>query len=127
MLAETLRVQRDLHRTLAIDRDGGYCVFCRHPETLHPGEGLQPVSTRMAAVHHVFGRDRKRPTWREHFSALVCCCNECHPAPLYLHGWTSDDPIVEMMRRWNLECGLTWDGAEWHAPQTKVESLFDEA
>ena len=73
-------------------RDGGLCRICNDKR-----DALE----RAVDVHHVFGRGNDISSWREDYTALMCVCRACHPAPLYSHNWDSDHPVVVLARKIN--------------------------
>ncbi len=75
----------------AKDRDLWRCQICAD----------KGVTTRAWDVHHVFGRGYTVDSWREDFTALMCVCRGCHPAPLYSQNWLGDHWIVVLARRIN--------------------------
>ena len=75
----------------AKDRDSWRCQICAD----------KGVTTRAWDVHHIFGRGNSVESWRECYTALMCVCRSCHPAPLHSHDWSSDHPIVVLARKIN--------------------------
>lgn len=72
---------------LAIARDNGKCVVCWF---LHGRK-----ATPQQQVHHVYSRDRKEGGWREHYTNLMCVCQEHHPPPIITPGASSHLGWVE--------------------------------
>ncbi len=75
---------------LAIARDNGQCVFCwfqNHAEVPH------------TQVHHVYSRDRSAGGWREHYTNMLCVCNEHHPPPIIFPGASKNLSWVEEVAR----------------------------
>lgn len=70
---ELLAEYRVKQRTLAIYRDGGYCVICWFKYNRR---------TVFTQVHHTYGRGRTIDDYREHFEYLMCVCDNCHPQPI---------------------------------------------
>ena len=70
---DALREYRNKNAMLAIYRDNDKCVICWFRD------GIETNSTQ---VHHVYGRGREYGDWREHYTNLMCVCNECHPQPI---------------------------------------------
>jgi hypothetical protein len=76
-----LSAYRKEARSVAILRDGGFCMMCYW---------LDDKRTPFTDVHHVFGRgtsicDKENP------SSLMSVCRKCHPQPIlmvrHLTGW----------------------------------------
>ncbi len=75
---------------LAIARDNGQCVFCwfqYQKEVPH------------TQVHHVYSRDRSAGGWREHYTNMLCVCNEHHPPPIIFPGASKNLSWVEDVAR----------------------------
>lgn len=75
---------------LAILRDDSTCVFCWF------SRGKRTPRTQ---VHHVYGRGRDAGDWREHYTNLLCVCNNCHPLPIQTPGANEDLAYVEDVLR----------------------------
>jgi hypothetical protein len=75
---------------LAILRDADVCALCWI---------LQTKRTPRTQVHHVYGRGKDAGDWREHYTSLLCVCNECHPLPIQTPGANADLAYVEEVLR----------------------------
>lgn len=58
-----------MNARLAILRDGGQCA-------VHWFRDGQRVP--YDEVHHVYGRGKEAGSFREHFTAFLCVCKQCH-------------------------------------------------
>jgi len=67
-------------------RDNGACTICFYNNG---------VLRNASEVHHVYSRGRARGDWREHFTSLLCVCQQCHPMPIQIPGANSSLSWVE--------------------------------
>jgi hypothetical protein len=81
---------RRVQSALAIDRDGGLCIFCYF---------LLGEKTKRDDLHHVYGRGKAAGDWRESYKNLAGTCRRHHPLPIQTPGGNPNLDWVEDVLR----------------------------
>ncbi len=87
---QDLREWRKKNYELAEARDKGLCVFCFFSFGVE-----RPASVH----HHVYSRDRSAGGWREHYTNILCTCDEHHPPPIIFPGASKNLSWIEDVAR----------------------------